>query len=51
MEIVIQRFTKRWFDYTGKPRFEDNERIIYVDTPDELKPNEEIMVNPKIVEE
>lgn len=32
-----------------KPIFEDKETIIYVDTPEELKPDEEI-IEPKIVE-
>lgn len=33
-----------------KPKFEDKKTIIYIDTPDELKPDEEI-IEPKIVEE
>lgn len=56
-EIIVQwKLLSRDYQKDGKltipvkPRFEDNERIIYVDTPDELKPNEEI-IEPKIVEE
>ena len=56
-EIIVQwKLLSRDYQKDGKliipvkPKFEDKERIIYVDTLDKLKPNEEI-IEPKIVEE